>query len=110
MDVGKIIKSGRTIILTGFLQYPLIVLFGFIVANGLALVGFGPLLGNLGALYIGLIIGCSSTLLVVKLFQETFELDTVPGRVALGLLVIEDVWAIVVIVLQPNLQHPEVLA
>jgi Kef-type K+ transport system membrane component KefB len=110
MDVGKIIKSGRTILVTGALQYPLIVLFGFLVANVLALVGFGALLGgSLGALYVGLVIACSSTLLVVKLFQEAFELDTAPGRIALGLLVIEDVWAIVVIVLQPNFQHPEIL-
>lgn len=110
MDVGKIIKSGRTILVTGALQYPLIVLFGFIVANLLALVGFSTLLGgSLGALYVGLVIACSSTLLVVKLFQEAFELDTAPGRIALGLLVIEDVWAIVVIVIQPNLDHPEFL-
>jgi Kef-type K+ transport system membrane component KefB len=109
MDVGKIIKSGRTIILTGLVQYPLIILFGFIVAHGLALLGLGAILGDLGPLYVGLVIGGSSTLLVVKLFQEAFELDTVPGRVALGLLVIEDVWAIIIIVLQPNLQHPELL-
>src|SRR6185295_8527972 len=57
MDVGKIIKSGRTILVTGALQYPLIVLFGFLVANVLALIGFGTLLGgSLGALYVGLVI------------------------------------------------------
>ncbi len=110
MDVGKIISSGRTIILTGLVQYPLIILFGFIVAQGLALLGLGGLLGPLGPLYVGLVIGGSSTLLVVKLFQEAFELDTVPGRVALGLLVIEDVWAIVIIVIQPSLEHPEFLS
>jgi Kef-type K+ transport system membrane component KefB len=110
MDVGKIIKSGRTIILTGLAQYPLIIIFGFLVAHAFAWFGLSALLGgNLGALYVGLVIGGSSTLLVVKLFQEAFELDTVPGRVALGLLVIEDVWAIIIIVLQPNLQHPEFL-
>jgi len=109
MDLGKIIKSGRTILLTGAFQYPLIILFGFLVATVLAAIGFGPLLGPLGPLYIGFIIGGSSTLLVVKLFQEAFELDTVPGRTALGLLVIEDVWAIVIIVIQPNLEHPAIL-
>jgi Kef-type K+ transport system membrane component KefB len=110
IDIGKILKSGRTIMMTGLVQYPLIALFGFVVAHILALIGLGAVFGNgLGPLYVGLIIGGSSTLLVVKLFQETFELDTVPGRIALGLLVIEDVWAIVILVLQPNLQHPEVL-
>jgi Kef-type K+ transport system membrane component KefB len=110
INIGKILTSGRTIIITGALQYPLIVLFGFLVASALGAIGFGAMLGNhLTALYVGLVIACSSTLLVVKLFQEAFELDTVPGRVALGLLVIEDVWAIVIIVLQPNLGHPQFL-
>jgi len=109
IDIGKIIKSGRTILLTGAFQYPLIILFGFLVATVLSFIGFGGLLGPLGPLYVGFVIGGSSTLLVVKLFQEAFELDTVPGRVALGLLVIEDVWAIIIIVIQPNLAHPAFL-
>jgi Kef-type K+ transport system membrane component KefB/voltage-gated potassium channel Kch len=75
-----------------------------------ALAGLAALVGgDIGAFYIGLVVACSSTLIVVKLFQESFELDTVPGRVALGLLVFEDVWAIVVIVLQPNFSQPDVV-
>lgn len=110
MDVGKILKSGRTIILSGVLSFPLIVVFGFAIANVLMLVGLGSIIGTqLGALYVGIVIGCSSTLLVVKLFQEAFELDTVPGRVALGLLVIEDLWAIIVIILQPSLHEPHMM-
>ncbi len=108
IDVTKIAKSGRTIIATGLLSVPLIGLFGFLVAKLLAIVGFASLVGgNLGALYIGLAISVSSTLLVVKLFQEAFELDTVPGRFALGILVMEDLWAIVIILLQPSLQNPQ---
>jgi Kef-type K+ transport system membrane component KefB len=111
MNLTKIMQSGKPIIVTGAFQYPLMVAFGFVVSNALILIGFSTVLGgSLGALYVGLVIACSSTLLVVKLFQETFELDTVPGRVALGLLVIEDLWAIVVIVLQPSFDHPEPLA
>ena len=110
INLSKILQSGRPIIVTGALQYPLMVLFGFVFSKLLALIGFGLLLGgNLAALYVGLAIGVSSTLLVVKLFQEAFEMDTVPGRVALGLLVIEDLWAIVVIVLQPSFDSPQAL-
>lgn len=110
INITKILSSGRTIILTGVLSYPLIVLLGFLIGSAAAAVGFGAMIGNpIAALYVGLVIGCSSTLLVVKLFQEAFELDTAPGRVALGLLVIEDIWAIIVIVLQPNFSHPEIL-
>jgi Kef-type K+ transport system membrane component KefB len=108
IDLTKIAKSGRTIIATGLLSVPLISVFGFGVAKVLAILGFGLVIGdNLGALYVGLAISVSSTLLVVKLFQEAFELDTVPGRLALGILVMEDLWAIVIILLQPSLQNPE---
>jgi Kef-type K+ transport system membrane component KefB len=110
MDISKLTKSGKTIAITGLFQFPLIVCFGFVSATILKLLIFGNILGpGLAPLYIGLIISCSSTLLVVKLFQENFELDTMPGRVALGLLVFEDVWAIVVILLQPNFASPNVL-
>ncbi|RPH92379.1 MAG: hypothetical protein EHM68_17315, partial [Lysobacterales bacterium] len=91
IDVKKVAKSGRAIIGTGLLSVPLIAVFGFAVAKLAAVLGFGAIIGdNLGALYIGLAISVSSTLLVIKLFQETFELDTVPGRLALGILVMED--------------------
>lgn len=111
MDISKILKSGRIIILTGLASFPLIVAFGALIGTLLKFVGFSAIIGaGLGAPYIGIVIGCSSTLLVVKLFQEAFELDTVPGRVALGLLVFEDIWAIVVILVQPNLQSPDFLA
>ncbi len=111
IDLSKIKKSGRTIIGTGLISVPLITIFGFAAAKLLALLGFAAIIGDgLGALYIGLAISVSSTLLVVKLFQEAFELDTAPGRLALGILVMEDLWAIVIILLQPSLENPEPLA
>ncbi len=110
IDLAKILGSGKTIIVSGLVQYPLTVIFGFFVAKLLAVVGFGALVGGgLAPLYIGAVIGGSSTLIVVKLFQEAFELDTVPGRVALGVLVFQDIWAIVAVILQPSLEAPQVL-
>lgn len=111
IDLNKIKKSGRTIIASGLISVPIIALFGFTAAKLLALIGFASIINeNLGALYIGLAISVSSTLLVVKLFQEAFELDTVPGRLALGILVMEDLWAIVIILLQPSLENPKPLS
>jgi Kef-type K+ transport system membrane component KefB len=111
IDLGKIKQSGKTIIASGLISVPLIALLGFAAAKLLALVGFASIINeNLGALYVGLAISVSSTLLVVKLFQEAFELDTVPGRLALGILVMEDLWAIVIILLQPSLENPQPLS
>jgi len=110
IDLRRTLRSGKMIIATGILQYPLSVLFGVLVVKGFAWVGLSEGLdGPYDALYFGIFIAGSSTLLVIKLFQEKYELDTEPGRIALGILVFQDFWAIVVIILQPSFSSPELL-
>lgn len=111
IDVKSLLASGRAVLVSGALQYPLTVLLGFLAAQLLVLSGitFGVLTGDYAALYVGLVIAASSTLLVVTLFQRTFTLDTQAGRVSLALLVFQDVWAIIVLAVQPNLADPQVL-
>jgi Kef-type K+ transport system membrane component KefB len=108
INVRSLLASGRTVVITGLLQYPLTALVGFGIAQLLVTLGLvGDLFdGSFAALYVGLALAASSTLLVVKLFQQTFTLDTMVGRVCLALLVFQDLWAIVVIALQPNLDDP----
>ena len=111
IDFKRILSSGKAIILTGMLQYPLTILFGMGAVKLMLFLGIG---GDLlaesenAAIYIGVIIAGSSTLLVVKLFQENFELDTQPGRLALGILIFQDIWVIVAIIIQPSMENPEI--
>lgn len=110
IDFKKMFGSGKAVTVSGILQYPLTILFGIACVKLLVVLGIGAeLLGStpFAALYIGVIIAGSSTLLVVKLFQEHFELDTEPGRLALGMLIFQDIWVIIVILIQPNIQNPE---
>jgi Kef-type K+ transport system membrane component KefB len=109
IDVRKLLASGRILIVSGLLQYPLCVAFGVVVTKLLLMLGIGGelLSGSYAPLYIGFVVAASSTLLVVKLFQETFQLDTEAGRIALGLLIFQDIWAIGVIAVQPNFSAPE---
>jgi len=110
IDFKKILNSGKAIILSGLLQYPLTILFGIGAVKLMLWLGIGGtvLSGSPNAaLYIGVIIAGSSTLLVVKLFQENFELDTEPGRLALGMLIFQDIWVIVAIIIQPTIENPE---
>ncbi len=110
IDFKKIFGSGKAVTLSGILQYPLTIAFGAGAVKLMVLLGIGGelLAGNSYApLYLGVVIAGSSTLLVVKLFQEHFELDTQPGRLSLGMLIFQDIWVIVVILIQPNLQNPE---
>ncbi len=112
IDVKKIFGSGKAVTVSGFLQYPLTIAFGALAVKLMILLGIGGelLAGSPYApLYLGVVVAGSSTLLVVKLFQEHFELDTEPGRLALGMLIFQDIWVIVVILVQPNLQNPELM-
>jgi Kef-type K+ transport system membrane component KefB len=111
IDFKKILNSGKAIIVSGLLQYPLTILFGMIAVKLMVWLGVGGELlasNEYAPVYIGVIIAGSSTLLVVKLFQEHFELDTEPGRLALGMLIFQDIWVIVAILIQPNIQNPEI--
>ena len=111
IDFKKILGSGKPIIISGLLQYPLTILFGVLMVKLMVWLGIGGSLlaeSPYAALYMGVVIAGSSTLLVVKLFQEHFELDTVPGRLALGMLIFQDIWVIVAILIQPSLQNPDI--
>jgi Kef-type K+ transport system membrane component KefB len=110
IDFKKILGSGKSIVLSGLLQYPLTILFGMGAVKLMIFLGIGGALlseSPFAAVYMGVIIAGSSTLLVVKLFQEHFELDTQPGRLSLGMLIFQDIWVIVAILIQPNLENPE---
>ena len=111
IDFKKILHSGKAIIISGLLQYPLTILFGIAAVKLMIWLGIGGSLladSEYAAVYIGVIIAGSSTLLVVKLFQEHFELDTEPGRLALGMLIFQDLWVIIAILIQPNIENPEI--
>jgi len=107
INVHKLFASGKTLILTGLLQFPLCVGFGFAAGWWLQKAGWAPLAGPYVPLYVGFTAAASSTLIVVKLLHEKFQLDTVVGRISLGVLIFQDIWAIVILALQPNMERPE---
>lgn len=44
----------------------------------------------------------------MKYLQEHLKLDTVAGRLAVGLLIFQDIWAIVFLALQPSFANPSI--
>ena len=46
---------------------------------------------------------CRSTVIIVKVLYEKRELDTLPGRITLGVLVLQDIFAILFLAVQPSL-------
>src|SRR4029078_13480920 len=47
----------------------------------------------------------NSTVIVVKMLYDKHELDTLTGRITLGVLVLQDLAVILFLALQPNLEH-----
>ena len=102
IDLKKLVSSGRVGALVGTIQ---------VIACAVLTVGFAIVLGfsGLPALYLGVATAFSSTMIVVKLLSDKSELDTVDGRLTLGILLMQDVLAIVVLAVQPNLNDPSVV-
>lgn len=105
IDLKKLAASGRTLVITGLAQFPLGVALGLFFFTAL---GFSLGDGRFDALYLAVALGLSSTMIVVKLLYDKFELTTLPGRITLGVLVFQDVWAILFLAVQPNLADPAV--
>lgn len=105
IDLKKLLSAGRTLIISGLLQFLICVTLGigFFVLMGFKLGG-----GRFDALYLAVAMALSSTMIVVKILYDKFELTTLPGRITLGILVFQDIWAILFLSLQPNLLSPGV--
>ena len=67
-----------------------------------ALFGFGLL----SALFFGCIIALSSTTIVLKVLLDRGELDTLHGRIMLGLLIVQDLSVVPMLVVLPALADP----
>lgn len=107
INLTRLIDAGKTAAIAGTVQF-----FGCIALGILFFQSFGFLSGhldfNLG--YLALSLSLSSTLIVVKLLYDKYETDTLTGRTTLGILIFQDIWAVIFLAVQPNLLQPEVSA
>src|SRR3954451_3165922 len=105
IDLKKIIRAGNVILVTSAAQ-----VFG---CFALALVLFlliGIPLGDrrFDAVYLAAAVSLSSTVIIVKVLYDKFELDTLPGRITLGVLVVQDLMAILFLAIQPSLNDLQI--
>ncbi|MEX2214956.1 MAG: cation:proton antiporter [Phycisphaeraceae bacterium] len=105
LNVKKLLASGKQLLVTGFGQFLICVGLGCALFS---IMGF-PILGAKNdGLYLAIMCALSSTAIVVKLLYDKAELDTLPGRITLGVLVVQDIYAIFVLAFQPNLADPSI--
>jgi Kef-type K+ transport system membrane component KefB len=104
LDIRKIAQSGKVILIAAVAQFVICAGLGFAFFR---IPGFSAN-NHLAIIYLAITFTFSSTMIVVKLLYDKFELDTLPGRITLGVLVIQDVWAILFLAIQPNLDNPQI--
>jgi Kef-type K+ transport system membrane component KefB len=107
IDLKKVLTAGKAILVTSFVQVVGGTFAGVLLFK---LVGFSLGAGKLDALYLAVAAALSSTVIIVKILHDKYELDTLAGRITLGVLVIQDLFAILFLAVQPDLNQPSVRA
>ncbi|MEA2940909.1 MAG: hypothetical protein QOD09_1438 [Bradyrhizobium sp.] len=105
IDLKKIVRAGRVILFAAGGQ-----LIGGCLLGVLFFMGIARALGGGGfdGLYLSIACTLSSTVIIVKVLYEKRELDTLPGRITLGVLVLQDIFAILFLAVQPSLADLQV--
>lgn len=105
IDLKKIVRAGKVILFAAGGQLLGGCLLGILFFAGLGL-SFGG--GHFDALYLCIACALSSTVIIVKVLYEKRELDTLPGRITLGVLVLQDIFAILFLAVQPSLANLQI--
>ncbi|MDJ0510757.1 MAG: cation:proton antiporter [Crocosphaera sp.] len=92
LDPHEIQSVGPVAIVAGMGQILVTGILGYLIATFL---GFNPI----PSFYIGLCLTFSSTIIVVKLLSDRQEIDALHGRIALGVLIVQDLVVVVAMIL-----------
>ncbi len=91
LDLQMIRSTGPVAMVTGLGQVVLTSAIGYLAA-----IAFG--MDSLTAVYIAMALTFSSTIIIVKLLSDKRELDHLHGRIAVGLLIVQDLVVVVVMI------------
>jgi len=103
INLKKMLSAGRVITLAALAQILGCIALGFVFFNFV-----GPVENHLEALYLAVAAAMSSTVIIVKILYDKRELETLAGRITVGVMVLQDMATILFLALQPNLKHPAV--
>ena len=100
LSLSRLARTGGTVLRAGA---------GQVVGTVAAVAGVGLLLGLDGrrALFYGSLVALSSTAVVLKLYSERAELDTAHGRVAVAILLFQDLAVVPLMLLVPILANAQ---
>jgi Kef-type K+ transport system membrane component KefB len=89
----RLMKSvGKVSLITGVGQVIFTTLVGFLIAKAF---GFS----DIASLYIAIALTFSSTIIIVKLLSDKSDLHTIYGRISMGFLIVQDVIAVLILMM-----------
>ncbi|WP_209427489.1 cation:proton antiporter family protein [Pararhodobacter sp. SW119] len=91
LDVSLVRNLGRVAVATGLGQVGFTAFFGFLICLGLGL-------DWLTSIYIAVALTFSSTIIIVKLLSDKQEIGALHGKIALGFLIVQDIFVVLAMV------------
>jgi Kef-type K+ transport system membrane component KefB len=85
---SKLKEIGKVSTISGILQITSLFLIGYFAAIWMGFAGYAPV-------YVALAVTFSSTMIVVKLLADKGEINSLHGRIIIGILLIQDIAAII---------------
>ncbi|MBA2883097.1 Kef-type K+ transport system membrane component KefB/Trk K+ transport system NAD-binding subunit [Desulfosalsimonas propionicica] len=96
LDLNLIRTTGPVALATGLGQIVFTSFIGFIIAIAMGL-------SYLSAAYVSVALTFSSTIIIVKLLSDKKEIDSLHGQIAIGFLIVQDIAAILALVVLTTL-------
>lgn len=91
LDLGLIRRMGKVALATGLGQVVFTTAVGYVLGRAL---GLSPV----SALYVAIALTFSSTIIIIKLLSDKRETDSLHGRIAIGLLIVQDLVVVLVMI------------
>lgn len=87
LDMKLIRSLGAVSLMTGLGQIVFTSIIGYMIGLALGL-------GNITSLYVAVALTFSSTIIIVKLLSDKREIDSLHGQIALGFLIVQDLFVV----------------
>ena len=91
LDVKLVRSLGAVSVMTGMGQVLFTAFFGYLIGLTLGL-------GHVTSLYVAVALTFSSTIIIVKLLSDKREIDALHGQIALGFLIVQDLFVVLAMI------------
>jgi len=91
LDVTLVRSLGKVAVATGLGQVGFTAFFGFLICLGLGL-------DAVTSAYVAIALTFSSTIIIVKLLSDKQEIEALHGKIALGFLIVQDIFVVLAMV------------